>query len=244
MQWTDEGVILGTRRHGETSAIVELFTMAHGRHLGLVRGGRSKRNQVVLQPGNGVTATWRARLDEHLGLYVIEADRTRAATLMASAHALYVFAVLAAHLRLLPERDPHPALYQRFLAVLDDVAEPLAGAAALARFELALLADLGFGLDLAECAATGAQQELIFVSPRSGRAVSRRAGEPFGDRLLPLPAFLRDDRADAAAPSEIAEGFALTAFFLARHVHEPRRLTAPAERQRIVDMVSQQVRGS
>lgn len=236
MQWMDEAVILGTRRHGESSAIVELFTKVHGRHLGLVRGGRSKRNQVVLQAGNGVTATWRARLDEHLGLYAIEPARPRAAILMESAHALYGFAVLAAHLRMLPERDPHPALYQRFLSVLDSLADPLAGPAALARFELALLADLGFGLDLTQCAATGAEQELVWVSPKSGRAVSRRGGEPYVDRLLPLPSFLRDDRQDAE-PAEIGAAFTLTGFFLARHVFEPRRLTAPPERQRILDMV-------
>ena len=237
MQWTEDGVILGTRRHGETSAILELFTEAHGRHLGLVRGGRSRRSQVALQPGNSVIATWRARLDEHLGVYSVEPTTARAASLMDSAHALYGFAVLAAHLRLLPERDPHPELFRYFMATLETLHDPRAGATALARFELALLADLGFGLDLGECAATGATQELVWVSPKSGRAVSRSAGRPYRDRLLPLPGFLAMETAGPAAPSDIAEAFTLTGFFLSRHVHVPRQLTMPPERQRIVDMV-------
>lgn len=237
MQWTEDGVILGTRRHGETSAIVELFTETRGRHLGLVRGGRSKRSQVVLQPGNGVTATWRARLDEHLGLYAIEPREARAAALMESAHALYGFAVLAAHLRLLPERDPHPALYRRFMGTLEALGDPLAGAAALARFELALLAELGFGLDLAQCAATGTRDDLAYVSPRSGRAVSRTAGAPYGERMLPLPPFLCDEAGGVPEAGTIGDAFVLTGHFLARHVHGPRNVPMPPERQRIVDAV-------
>lgn len=237
MEWTEDGVILGTRRHGESSAIVELFTERHGRHLGLVRGGRSKRNRVVLQPGNSVTATWRARLDEHLGLYAVEPGRARAAGLMQCAHALYGFAVLAAHLRLLPERDPHPALYRRFLETLDSLADPLAGAAALVRFERDLLADLGFGLDLSKCAATGTREELVWVSPKTARAVSRAAGAPYGDRLLALPGFLLESGTGTPAAADIGAGFRLTGHFLVRHVHDPRRLAMPPERQRIIDQV-------
>jgi DNA repair protein RecO (recombination protein O) len=128
MEWADEAIILGGRRHGENSTIVELMTRGHGRHLGLVRGGRSRRLRPVLQPGNRVQATWRARLDEHLGLYAMEPGRARAAGLMQNAHALYGFAVLAAHLRLLPERDPHPPLYRRFVETLEMLADPPASA--------------------------------------------------------------------------------------------------------------------
>lgn len=233
MEWQDDGIILGSRRHGETSAIVELFTPVHGRHLGLVRGGRSRRMQVVLQPGNSVHATWRARLDEHLGAYTIETDVSRAAALMESQTALYGYATLAAHLRLLPERDPHPELYARLMAALPLLADPLSGPQTVVSFELALLADLGFGLDLWECAATGAQQDLIYVSPKSGRAVSRQAGAPYADRLLSLPDFLRLDGGDAN-PEDISAGFALTGYFLSRHVFEPRRVAMPPERQRLI----------
>ncbi|WP_436640963.1 DNA repair protein RecO [Microbaculum sp. FT89] len=233
MEWRDEGIILGLRRHGETSAIVELFTAAHGRHLGLVRGGRSRRLQVVLQPGNSVHAIWRARLDEHLGAYTVEPDISRAATLMESQAALFGFATLAAHLRLLPERDPHPELYSRVLEALPLLSDPRTGACEIVRFELTLLADLGFGLDLAECAATGARQELVYVSPKSGRAVSRQAGDPYADRMLKLPAFLRLDASDAPV-EDVLEGFALTGYFLERHVFEPRRIAMPPERERLI----------
>jgi DNA repair protein RecO (recombination protein O) len=233
MEWRDDGIILGLRRHGETSAIVELFTAIHGRHLGLVRGGRSRRLQVVLQPGNSVHATWRARLDEHLGAYSVEPDVSRAADLMESQAALFGFATLAAHLRLLPERDPHPELYMRFVEALPRLSDAPTAGREIVRFELALLADLGFGLDLSECASTGARQELVYVSPKSGRAVSRQAGAPYADRMLKLPDFLRLDEADADA-DDLAAGFALTGYFLGRHVFEPRRIAMPPERERLI----------
>ena len=240
MEWHDDGIILGLRRHGETSAIVELFTAHHGRHLGLVRGGRSRRMQPVLQPGNSVHATWRARLDEHLGSFALEPDILRAAELMQSPTALYAFATLAAHLRLLPERDPHPELHARLLAALPQLAGTLSGPQAVVRFELALLADLGFGLDLTECAATGGRQDLIYVSPKTGRAVSRQAGAAYADRLLPLPAFLRLD-GEAADADAIAAGFRLTGYFLNRHVAEPRGIPLPPERERLVVAISRAV---
>ena len=196
MQWTDDGIIIGTRRHGETSLIVELMTPAHGRHLGLVRGGRSRRVQPTLQPGNSVTATWRARLDAHLGHYTVESTTQRAARLIEGPAGLYGIQALAALLRLLPERDPHPKLYDGLLAILDFLDDPLIAGGLIVRFELKLLDDLGFGLDLTECAATGTNDDLAYVSPRTGRAVSRSAGEAYRDRLLPLPPFLME------APSE------------------------------------------
>src|SRR5881396_3301285 len=120
MEWTDEGIVLGVRRHGETSAIVELLTRSHGRHLGLVRGGAGSRMRPLLQPGNSVRAVWRARLDEHLGTYTLESVRLRAATLLASSHAAYGITHLAALARLLPERDPHEDVYALLEAALDD----------------------------------------------------------------------------------------------------------------------------
>src|SRR6266849_4129361 len=155
MEWTDEGIVLGVRRHGEANAILEVVTSAHGRHLGLVRGGTGARLRPVLQPGNSVRVVWRARLDEHLGNFAVEGLRLRAAAFLPAAHAVYGVTHLAALCRLLPERDPHPAIYGTLEAILDRMDDCDAVAARLARFELMLLAELGFGLDLATCTATG-----------------------------------------------------------------------------------------
>jgi DNA repair protein RecO (recombination protein O) len=224
MEWTDEGIVLGVRRHGESSAIVELLTRGHGRHLGLVRGGAGKRMRPLLQPGNGVQAVWRARLDEHLGYYVIEGTRLRAASLLASSHAVYGVTHLAALARLLPERDPHEDIYEMLERTLDDFDDIGEAAVHLIKFELAMLAELGFGLDLENCAATGETSDLVYVSPKSGGAVSRQAGEPFRDRLLRLPAFLRDGESsrNAWSDQDLVDGFQLTGLFLLRHVLEPR----------------------
>jgi DNA repair protein RecO (recombination protein O) len=232
MEWTDEGIVLGVRRHGEAHALVELMTARHGRHLGLVRGGFSHKMRPVLQPGNGVRATWRARLDEHLGSYTIESAQFRAERLMISAAASYGIQTLAALLRLLPERDPHEGIYRSLVTVSDHLDEPDIASVLIVRFELGLLAELGFGLDLSECVATGEESDLIYVSPKSGRAVSRSAGEPWKEQLLSLPAFLIGGANHSAA--EIAAGFRLTGFFLSRHVLEPRGLTFPEARTSLI----------
>ena len=171
MQWTDEGIVLGSKRHGEANAILELMTRAHGRHLGLVRGGAGSRLRPVLQPGNRISSTWRARLDEHLGHYAVEGLDARAASFLPVPHALYGMTHLAALCRLLPERDPHPQIHAALEGVLDALLDPRRAGASVVRFELLLLAELGFGLDLATCAATGAENDLVYVSPKSGRAV-------------------------------------------------------------------------
>jgi DNA repair protein RecO (recombination protein O) len=239
MQWTDDGIIIGTRRHGETSLIVELMTPAHGRHLGLVRGGRSRRVQPTLQPGNSVTATWRARLDAHLGHYTVESTTQRAARLIEGPAGLYGIQALAALLRLLPERDPHPKLYDGLLAILDFLEDPLIAGGLIVRFELKLLDDLGFGLDLTECAATGTNDDLAYVSPRTGRAVSRSAGEAYRDRLLPLPSFLMEAPSESRPTvEELGNAFHLTGYFLARHVYEPRGLVPSDARASFVALVA------
>jgi DNA repair protein RecO (recombination protein O) len=233
MQWTDDGIVLGVKRHGESSGILELMTRAHGRHLGLVRGGFGSRLKPILQVGNTVSATWRARLDEHLGNYTVEGLNLRASNFFSASHAVYGVSHLAALMRLLPERDPHDALYDALDAILDRLDDAGVAAPMVARFELQLLAELGFGLDLEQCAATGVSDDLIYVSPKSARAVSRTAGEPWADKMLRLPAFLRE--ADASpAGRDLADGFALTGFFLTRHVLEPRGLTLAAERAHFI----------
>lgn len=233
MQWTDEGIVLGVKRHGEANGILDLMTREHGRHLGLVRGGFGSRLKPILQPGNTLSATWRARLDEHLGNYTVEAVNLRAANFFSASHAIYGVSHLAALMRLLPERDPHRALYGEFDAVLDRLDDAAAAAPIVVRFELHVLAELGFGLDLDQCASTGARTELVYVSPKSGRAVSREAGEPWADKMLRLPAFIRDAAAMPAG-NDVADGFALTGFFLERHVLEPRGLTLSDERAHFI----------
>ena len=224
MEWADEGIVLGVRRHGESSAIVELLTRGHGRHLGLVRGGTGSRMRPLLQPGNGINAVWRARLDEHLGYYTIEGSRFRAAALLNASHAVYGVTHLASLARLLPERDPHEQIFEMLERTLDDFDDADVAAVLVIKFELAMLAELGFGLDLDACAATGTTSELVFVSPKSGAAVSREAGAPFADRLLRLPPFLRAREAESNrwSDQDLSDGFALTGFFLLRHVLEPR----------------------
>jgi len=233
MQWTDDAIVLGAKRHGEANAILDLMTRAHGRHLGMVRGGTGSRLKPILQPGNGLSATWRARLDEHLGNYTVEPLRLRAADFFASPHAIYGVGHLAALMRLLPERDPHAALYDAFEMLLEHLADARVAAPMVVRFELQLLADLGFGLDLGECAATGTTDDLVYVSPKSGRAVSRDAGAPYADRMLRLPAFLRDPDLHPAADA-LADGFALTGLFLERFVLEPRGLLLHDERAHFI----------
>lgn len=230
MQWQEEAIILGIKRHGENSVIAEVMTRSRGRHLGLVRGGRSRSMQPVLQPGNLVDVTWRARLDEHLGEFRIEPIRQRAAQLMESATALYGVQSMAALLRLLPERDPHPHLYEALDVILDHLGEPAGAGELFVRFELAVLNDLGFGLDLGECAATGQRHDLAYVSPKTGRAVSRDAGQPWADRMLRLPAFLGDG-GQGSSVEDLAAAFRLTAHFLHRHVYDPRGIPMPSARE-------------
>lgn len=243
MHWTDEGIVLGVKRHGEASGILELMTREHGRHLGMVRGAFGTRMKPVLQIGNSVSATWRARLDEHLGNFAVEGLRLRASNYFAAPHAIYGVTHLATLMRLLPERDPHAGLYTELECVLERLADAAAVAPQVARFELQLLSELGFGLDLEQCVATGARADLVYVSPKSGRAVSREAGAPYAERMLRLPAFLREDAAPASA-GDIADSFALTGFFLTRYVLEPRGLLLADERAHFIAALTRSLQGA
>jgi DNA repair protein RecO (recombination protein O) len=235
MEWRDDGLVIGLKRHGEASVILELMTAAHGRYRGLVRNGHSKSMQPVLQQGNSVIAVWRARLDEHLGTFAIEASRLRAGEIMLSATALHGVNLLGFWARLLPERDPHPAVYEAMLLVAEYLSDSALAPALLVRFELAVLSELGFGLDLRQCAATGQRDDLIYVSPRSGRAVSRAAGEPYRSKLLPLPGFLTGEKLQQMPPvTDLLSGFALTGYFLERHILAPRALASPDGRRALI----------
>lgn len=230
MEWKEQAIILGTRRHGETSAIVEVMTRNHGRHMGVVKGGRSRKMTPILQPGNYVEAAWWARLDEHLGNFKVEAIDFHASQMMLHPEALYALQLVAAHLRLLPERDPHPTLFDILQLLMKHYDNALICAELLVRFELHLLEELGFGLDLTSCAATQARTNLTYVSPKSARAVSTDAGLPWQDKLLKLPPFLLQNTGRPIDFFEIQQGFTLTGFFLHRHVWEARGMDAPSIR--------------
>jgi DNA repair protein RecO (recombination protein O) len=236
MDWSDEGIFLSAKPLGEANAVAELFTLGHGRHLGLVRGGRSRRMRPLLQPGNLLVVTWRARLAEHLGGFNVELIEAHAGRILDDPRALAAIGSLAGLARLLPERDPHPALYAATVHILRNFDDGGLWPALLVRWELQLLQELGFGLDLSECAATGVETELAYVSPRSGRAVSREAGQPYGGKLLKLPAFVLDDQA-AANQTDIAAGLALTGYFLDRDVLAPHGLALPQARERLIGLL-------
>lgn len=245
MEWTDQGLVLGVRQQGETSVVLELMTPVRGRHLGLVRGGRSRRLAPVLQPGNTVQAVWRARLDEQLGIFTIEPVTSRAARLIGDPAAIFALQTLTGHLRLLAEREPHPALHGAVEAALDAFAGAdrpalLDFGAFIARFELVLLEELGFGLDLAACAVTGARDELLYVSPKSGRAVSRAGAVGYEDRLLRLAPFMTGGPSNGG-PEELWDAFRLTGHFLSRHIYGPRGLREPVARTEFLTQIERLV---
>jgi DNA repair protein RecO (recombination protein O) len=236
MNWRDEGILLSTRPHGETSAIIEVLTAAHGRHAGVVRGGASRRMAATLQPGTGLQLEWRARLDDHLGTFTVEPLKSRA-HLLSDRLALAGLLSACALLRVaLAEREPHPALWTVTLALFDTFGTE-GWTSAYLRWELRLLEELGFGLDLTSCAVTGTTEGLAFVSPRSGRAVTRAAAGDWADRLLPLPEGLTGT--DPLSPQAVGQGLALTGFFLDRELRPVlQERPLPEARARLVDLLN------
>ena len=236
MDWRDHGILLSTRAHGETAAIIQVFTPGHGRHAGIVRGGASRRLAAVLQPGAQLDLAWRARLEEHLGSFTPELVRSRAAASMGDRLSLAgLNAVTALLIFALPEREAHPRLYARTEALLDLLGQADLWPLAYLQWELALLDELGFGLDLSGCAVLGAQaNDLAYVSPRTGRAVSARGAGEWADRLLQLPPCLMGH--GPAPDEEIAQGFAVTGYFLHNHLApELGDKPLPEARARFVD---------
>ena len=217
MEWRDEGILLASRRHGETSAIIEMFTPLKGRHAGVVRGGTSRKIAPILQPGAQLDVTWRARLEDHIGAFTVEPVRSRAAVVMGDRLALAGLNAVTALLSFcLPEREAHPRLYARTEALLDLLGQGDVWPLAYLQWEMALLEETGYGLDLSCCAVTGATEGLVYVSPKSGRAVSRQGAGDWAERLLPLPPVLRGE--GEATDSEIAEAFRTTGYFLDAHL--------------------------
>jgi DNA repair protein RecO (recombination protein O) len=240
MDWSDDAIVLGLRHHGEHSAILDALTREHGRHLGLIRGATSKRLKGALEPGNLLTAHWRGRLDEHLGTFTIELARARAAQFFSDGLKLSVLAAACAiAATTLPEREKHTRAFDALSHLLESLSaeQAMLGVADYVRFEAVLLEDLGFGLDLESCAATGVRHDLTHVSPKSGRAVSSGAAAPYRDKLFALPTFLLDHSAQPT-PKDLADGLALIGFFLNRSVLEPHGAALPLARARLVERLA------
>ncbi len=244
MDWIDAAIVLHARPHGETNAVVELFTRQHGRHPGLVRGGRSRKLRPLLQTGNLVKAEWRARLSEQLGFFTLELDQPYAARALDDRLALAAIASLASLTGLFAERDPHPGLFDMMRLVLDHLGDAALWPQLMVRFELRLLGEVGFGLDLERCAATGERGNLVYVSPKSGRAVCAEAGEPYKAKLLALPAFLKSRTSAEASPRDILDALTLTGYFLDLHVLGPRNLRLPEGRGQLLEALRKQFQGA
>lgn len=218
MHWLDSGIVLSARKYGESSVILQAFTKDHGRCAGLVRGGSGKKLRGILQPGNLVGLKWQSRIADQLGSFTIEAGQSSGALLFDRPLSLAACSSIVSLLeKTLPEKEIHTPLYDAteiLLGLLDediDLWGPL-----LVKWELGLLSEMGYGLDLSECAATGAKDNLVYVSPKSGRAVSQEAGVAYHDRLLPLPKFLsiNKTREDEINLMEVEQGLHLSGYFL------------------------------
>ena len=237
IDWQDEAALLAVRPFGETSVIIEVFSADHGRHAGVVRGGASRKVAPILQPGAQLSVSWKARLESHLGSFTVEPIRSRAAVAMGDRLALAgLNAVCSLLAMVLPEREAHPPLYERTIALLDLLGQSDVWPLAYLRWEEALLEEMGFGLDLSACAATGINEELIFVSPKSGRAVSRQAAGEWADRLLPLPDVLA--RKGDASNAEIVKALGTTGYFIEhRLIKSLGDRPMPVARARLIDAI-------
>ena len=238
IEWRDQGAILAARPHGETSVIVEVFTPAHGRHAGVVRGGASRKMAATLQPGAQVDLTWKARLDDHLGAFSIEPLRSRAAQVMQDRLALAGLNAVCALLSMaLPEREAHEPLYRRTIALLDLLGQSGIWPLAYLQWEMALLDELGFGLDLSACAATGGNEDLRYVSPKSGRAVSAQGAGDWADRMLPLPDVMKGT--GTADTADILLGLRTTGHFIEhRLIRSLGDRPVPAARGRLMSAIA------
>lgn len=240
MEWADEAVVLGMRAHGEHAAVLDVLTRSHGRHAGLVRGGSSRKARADLQPGNSLHVVWRARLSEHLGSFVAEPITARSGALIEARERLAGLNAFTAMVHAaLPEREPHEGVFEAGLVLLDAMitADILDWLALYVRWEMGLLMELGFGLDLSCCAATGVSEDLTHVSPRSGRAVSAAAAAPYRDRLLKLPAFLLGAQ-NGVSYEDVQAGLALTEYFLARRVFYPHGQDVPGARLQLQELAT------
>ena len=234
MDWSDDAYVLSARPFGETGAIVELLTESHGRYVAHVAGGASRRMRAFLQAGARVVAEYRARTSDQLGAATLEPVGEGPAVLFDDPLALAGLSSAAAIAGALPEREPHPGAFAAFEALTGVLVLPAIWPAVYVRFEAGLLEELGFGLDLSRCAATGAVDDLVFVSPKSGRAVSRAAGEPYRDKLLPLPPFMLSSQG-GLSEGDVAQGLAITGHFLEQRVFAALNKPLPPARIWLVE---------
>lgn len=232
MEFSTQGIVLSARRHGETSAIIEVLTPDKGRYAGLVRGGVGRKMRPVLQPGNKVRVSWQARLSEHLGTFTVEAIDARAAILMEDRLSLAALnAACAVTLAVLPEREPHRDVYNAFEIMLSHMDDPDIWPALYVKWEAGLLDAMGYGLDLSRCAAGGSNDNLTHVSPRTGRAVSASEAEPYLDKLLRLPQFL--GAGGLCQARDIEDGLRLTGYFIESRILWPVNKHLPEARERM-----------
>lgn len=240
MQWNDQAIVLSVRRMGERSGIVHLLTLEHGLHAGVDASAFGKTKRGLYEPGNIVDAHWQARLSEHIGMLRCELQSSVAAHLLTHKLALSTLTAATQMIeRTLVERDAQPAIYRQFQSL---IATLLHGSesqwlCAYVRLECALLEHTGFGLDLEQCAATGKSEELVYVSPKSGRAVSRDAGLPYHERLFTLPEFLKHGENSEAAIDDVRQGLRLCGYFLQERILTPRQKTLPSARARMLEMI-------
>lgn len=239
MEWQDQGAVLAVRKHGETSVILEVFTQTHGRHAGVVRGGISRKMTPHLQPGGQISVTWKARLEDHLGSFTIEPLKSRAAAIMEDPLALAGLNAMTSILSAtLPEREPHGYLYAETMRLMDRLGTDPTWVLAYLHWEVSLLEELGFALDLSACAVTGSPDDLCFVSPKTGRAVSRQGAGEWADRLLPLPqCLLGQSSVDFV---EIGQGLKTSGHFLAKILAELSDTALPVARERLLNRIARE----
>ncbi|MDG2244076.1 MAG: DNA repair protein RecO [Rhodospirillaceae bacterium] len=238
VEWTDLGLVLSVRKHGEYDLILHVLTQQHGHYAGVVKGGIGRRTRGLYQPGNRLQFRWRARLEDHLGTFVCEPDRMFAAAALHDRLMLTALSTLCASAEaVLPEREAHPLAYHQACHLLENLGDPN-WVSDYVLWEMHLLNELGFGLDLTSCASTGVTEELIYVSPKSGRAVCRKAGEPYRTKLLSLPAFLKGEYIKPLNKDDVIFGLDLTGFFLERYVYGPHGKSLPSARQRLRALVA------
>jgi len=240
MEFHDQGIIISLRKYGEYDAVIDVMTSEHGRHAGMVKGGMGRRQRGTLQPGNEISLNWRGRLESQLGTFSVELQNARSAAFLDYPSKLGVLNSVCAILSVsLADKETHRALYDGLIVLLDTLERadhtPENWGALLVRWEIGLLSELGFGLDLSCCAATGLTDDLIYVSPKSGRAVSREAGLPYHDKLLSLPAFLLEG--GDITEQDVRDGLSLSEFFLERYVLHPHNKKIPQARRMLLDFL-------
>jgi len=238
MEWQDEAIVLSASRHGEADALLEVMTKSHGRARGFIKGGLARRNKANLQAGNFLSVKWRSRLETNLGRFTVELIHSPLGTMMGDGARLSALAAATAIVSsTMTERESHQSVYaglQAIVALLEHEGGSVAvWAAALARLELGILTELGYGLDLSKCASTGSDEDLVYVSPKSGRAVSAAAGMPYKEKLLKLPPFLLPEGPNISSVADAVVAMKLTGYFLDRNVWVVRGRGQPAARERL-----------